>query len=83
MPCNEFYKKKNFAEALRLYDEAITLNPEEVLFLNNKATVFFEMKDFDKCIEICDQAIEISKGSNYDYVKLGKAIARKASAKLA
>jgi hypothetical protein len=52
-----------------------------VLFLNNKATVFFEMKDFDKCIEICDQAIEISKGSNYDYVKLGKAIARKASAK--
>jgi hypothetical protein len=54
-----------------------------VLFLNNKATVFFEMKDFDKCIEICDQAIELSKGSNYDYVKLGKAIARKASAKLA
>jgi stress-induced-phosphoprotein 1 len=41
------------------------------------------MKDFDKCIEICDQAIEISKGGNYDYVKLGKAIARKAAARLA
>lgn len=40
------------------------------------------MKDFDKCIVECDVAIEKSKGSNYDYVKLGKAIARKANAKL-
>ena len=27
------------------------------------------MKDYDKCIEICDQAIDLSKGGNYDYVK--------------
>lgn len=40
------------------------------------------MKDFEKCIAECDVAIEKSKGSNYDYVKLGKAIARKANAKL-
>ena len=40
------------------------------------------MKQFDKCIEECDVAIGKSKGSNYDYVKLGKAIARKANAKL-
>lgn len=40
------------------------------------------MKDYEKCIEECDVAIEKSKGANYDYVKLGKAIARKANAKL-
>ncbi len=80
---NEFYKKKNFAEAIKLYDEAISLDPNEVLFLNNKATVYFELKDYDKCLEICDQAIQLSKGSNYDYVKLGKALARKAAARLA
>lgn len=69
--------------AIKLYDEAIALDQNEVLFYNNKATVYYEMKDFDKCIEICDKAIELSKGGNYDYVKLGKALARKASARLA
>ena len=39
------------------------------------------MKDYEKCIAECDIAIEKSKGGNYDYVKLGKAIARKANAK--
>lgn len=38
------------------------------------------MKDYEKCINECDRAIEKSKGSNYDYVKLGKAMARKANA---
>ena len=80
---NDQYKKKNFLDAIKLYDEAIDLDKTEVLFLNNKATVYFEMKDYDRCIEICDQAIQLSNGGNYDYVKLGKAIARKGAAKLA
>jgi hypothetical protein len=58
------------------------LNENEVTYHNNKAAVFFEMKDYEKCIAECDVAIEKSKGSNYDYAKLGKAIARKANAKL-
>lgn len=40
------------------------------------------MKDYDKCIEECDKAIEKSKAGYYDYVKLGKALARKGNAKL-
>lgn len=31
--------------------------PEELVFYSNKAAVYFEMKDFDKCIEACDNAI--------------------------
>ena len=50
--------------------------------MNNKAAVYFEMKDFDKCIEECDKAIQKSKQGHYDYVKLGKALGRKANAKL-
>lgn len=79
---NEFYKKKQFEQALKHYDEAIALDENEVTYLNNKAAVYYEMKDYDKCIEQCDLAIEKSKGSNYDYVKLGKAMSRKANAKL-
>lgn len=40
------------------------------------------MKDFDKCIEECDRAIYKSKEGYYDYVKLGKALGRKANAKI-
>ena len=41
------------------------------------------MKECDKCIEECDKAIEKSREGPYDYVKLGKALARKATAMLA
>jgi stress-induced-phosphoprotein 1 len=40
------------------------------------------MKDYQKCVEECDKAIEKSKGGHYDYAKLGKALSRKANAKL-
>ena len=40
------------------------------------------MKDFDKCMEACDEGIAHSKGENYDYVKTGKLMARKANALL-
>jgi stress-induced-phosphoprotein 1 len=40
------------------------------------------MKDFDKCCEACDTAIEGAQGKAYDYVKLAKVMARKANALL-
>lgn len=79
---NEFYKKKDFAKALELYEQALNLDENEVTYINNKAAVYFEMKDYNKCIEECDKAIEKSKGGHYDYTKLGKALARKANAKI-
>lgn len=65
-----------------MYQEAIDLNSTELTFYTNKAAVYFEMKDFEKCIEECDKAIEETKGKQYDFKKLAKAIARKANAKL-
>lgn len=54
----------------------------DLTYFSNKAAVYFEMKDYDKCIEACDEGIETTKGQNYDFVKLSKAIARKANALL-
>ena len=54
----------------------------DLTYFSNKAAVYFEMKDYDKCIEACDEGIETTKGTNYDFVKLSKAIARKANALL-
>jgi hypothetical protein len=44
------------------------------------AAVHIEMKNFQAAVKSCDEAIEKAKGGPYDYVKLAKVIARKASA---
>lgn len=51
---NDFYKKKDFPNALRLYGEALELDPNEILYMTNQAAVYYEMKEYDKCIEVCD-----------------------------
>lgn len=58
------------------------MNPDEITFYTNKAAVYFEMKNYDECLKCCDQGIETTKGKPYDYVKLAKAMARKANALL-
>lgn len=77
---NEYYKKKDFAKALELYSAAIELNPKELLYYTNVAAVYIEQKNFEQAIAQCDTAIAIAKDGAYDFVKLAKVIARKASA---
>lgn len=67
---------------MEYYQHAIDRVPEEITYYSNKAACFFEMKKFDECIKACDEGIETTKGRPYDYVKLAKAIARKANALL-
>jgi stress-induced-phosphoprotein 1 len=47
---NDFYKKKDFQNALANYQEAIDICPTDMTYYNNKAAVYFEMKDFESCI---------------------------------
>lgn len=77
---NEEYKKKNFEQAISHYQKAIELDPTEPIYYNNLAAVYVEKKLYDKAIEACTKAEEICKGGHYDYVKLAKILARRASA---
>lgn len=78
---NDEYKKKNFDQAIIHYQKAIELDANEPIYYNNLAAVFLEKKQFDKAIESCDKAEEICKSAgHYDYIKLAKILARKASA---
>merc|ERR1719498_3020 len=79
---NDFYKSKDFENALKFYQQAIDKNPEEMTYYSNKAAVHFEKRDYDACIEACDEGLALMKGGNYDYVKAAKAMARKANALL-
>lgn len=77
---NEFYKNKKFAEAMECYDAAIELDPANMTYLNNKAAVYFEMKNFDECIEQCLKAVEVGKKNRAPYEDRAKAYTRAAKA---
>eukprot|EP00446_Apocalathium_sp_SHHI-4_P060273 CAMPEP_0177427216 /NCGR_PEP_ID=MMETSP0368-20130122/73945_1 /TAXON_ID=447022 ORGANISM="Scrippsiella hangoei-like, Strain SHHI-4" /NCGR_SAMPLE_ID=MMETSP0368 /ASSEMBLY_ACC=CAM_ASM_000363 /LENGTH=570 /DNA_ID=CAMNT_0018897609 /DNA_START=10 /DNA_END=1723 /DNA_ORIENTATION=- len=40
---NELYKKKQFKEALEMYDKAIEKEPNDLTYINNKSAVLIEM----------------------------------------
>lgn len=73
---NEAYKKKDFEAAHKHYDAAIALDPNCMAYLTNKAAVFFEQAEYEKCIETCEKAIEIGRENKADYAVIAKALAR-------
>lgn len=77
---NAFYKKREFDDAVKKYEEAIESDPTDPTYINNRAAVRFEQGEFDKCIEDCEKSIEVGRENRSDYRIIAKAMARKASA---
>lgn len=77
---NDFYKSKQFDEAIAAYDEAISLDPTNMTFINNKAAVYFTTKQYDDCIETCLKAVEVGKENRAPYAERAKALTRAAKA---
>uniref|UniRef100_A0A7S0RRP4 STI1 domain-containing protein n=1 Tax=Chlamydomonas leiostraca TaxID=1034604 RepID=A0A7S0RRP4_9CHLO len=77
---NEAYKAKRFDEAITHYNKALELYDGDISFLTNRAAVFFETGQYDKCMEDCDKAVERGRELRADYKLVAKAMARKGSA---
>ncbi|XP_011300821.1 stress-induced-phosphoprotein 1 [Fopius arisanus] len=73
---NESYKKKDFDNALVHYNKAIELDPTEITYLLNIAAVYFEQKEYLKCIEQCEKAIEVGRENRADFKLIAKAFTR-------
>ncbi|KAG8223594.1 hypothetical protein J437_LFUL004115 [Ladona fulva] len=73
---NAAYKKRDFDAALKHYEKAIALNPNDITFYNNIAAVYFEKKDYKKCIETCEKAIEVGRENRADFKLIAKAFTR-------
>lgn len=73
---NDAYKKKNFEKALEHYNKALSLDPIDITYYNNIAAVYFEQKEYEKCIEQCEKGIEIGRENRADFKLIAKAFTR-------
>ncbi|CAE8706227.1 unnamed protein product, partial [Polarella glacialis] len=87
---NELYKKKQFQEALEMYDKAIEKEPNDLTYYNNKNAVWVEMgkkepEYLDKVMENCKDLVlrryEINTANpgGASFEKVAKVFARMAS----
>jgi len=77
---NKAYQKRAFEKATQLYNQAIELEPTEITYYTNLAAVHFETKDYEKCIQVCDKAIDVGRENRADFKLIAKALARKGNA---
>ncbi|XP_076765953.1 stress-induced phosphoprotein 1 [Xylocopa sonorina] len=73
---NEAYKQKKFELALEHYNKAVELDPTEIIYLLNIAAVYFEQKEYEKCISQCEMAIEVGRENRADFKLIAKAFTR-------
>ncbi|KAL2864934.1 Hsp90 cochaperone STI1 [Aspergillus lucknowensis] len=72
---NDFYKKKQFDEAIEHYNKAWELN-KDVTYLNNIGAAKFEKGDLQGAIETCQHAIEEGRELRADFKIIAKAFTR-------
>lgn len=56
------YKKKQYADAIRLWEKALEVNPEEVEILYSLGLIHFELKKYDQAIDYLERLLELSPG---------------------
>lgn len=74
------YKLKNFDAALQHYGKAFELDSTDMVFLLNTGAVYLELKEYQKCIDVCLKAAEVGSENRADYQNIAKAYARVAKA---
>lgn len=68
------YRKREFEQALRLYEEGQSVNPDpsDISFLLNQAAVHFETGNIEQCIAVCQRAIEGGRDHRAPFAMLAK-----------
>jgi stress-induced-phosphoprotein 1 len=79
---NSLYKSKQFDAAIACYDEAYSMDNEDILFLVNKAAALMEKGELDECIAVCKKALERGSEVMAPYASKAKAWARIGNAEL-
>lgn len=68
---NEFYKKKEFDNAIEHYEKAWELN-KDITYLNNIGAAKFEKGDYQGTVETCQKAVEEGRDLRADFKTIAK-----------
>ena len=60
---NEAFATKNYQEAIKHYNEAIRLDPDNAVFYSNRSACFASMQEWQKALE--DALLCVSKDGNF------------------
>jgi len=77
---NVCYKKKSFDSAIEHYKKAIELDNQEITYYTNLGAVYFEQKEYNKCIDTCKEGVEIGRSNRADFKLVAKSLSRIANA---
>lgn len=67
------YSEQKYEEAVKLYTEAIQLNPRSALFHAKRGQVYLKLVKPNACIRDCDRALELNSDSAAAYKFRGRA----------
>jgi len=65
---NEFYKNKQYKEAIAEYQKAQSLDAKKASYVLNESAALFMMEEWDATIACCERAIKVSQ-VNFDDLK--------------
>ena len=77
---NEFFKAKEYQKAIEKYEAAEKADPTLMTYRTNIASCYHGLKEYQKCIDECDKAMEIGMENYNDYKLKAKAMERQANA---
>ncbi|KAL8141295.1 hypothetical protein V2J09_007316 [Rumex salicifolius] len=73
---NDLYKKGNFADALGLYDKAISLSPKNAAYRSNRAAALTGLGHVAEAVKECEEAVRLEPGYARAHHRLGSLLVR-------
>ncbi|XP_050380556.1 inactive TPR repeat-containing thioredoxin TTL3-like [Argentina anserina] len=68
---NELYRKGHFAEALTMYDRAVSLSPENAAYRSNRAAALTALGRLAEAVRECEEAVRLDPGYGRAHQRLG------------
>ena len=62
--------------SLSYYVQAIELDPENMVYYNNKSAVYVEKQEFDEARKWSEKAVDVGRSNRADYTLIAKAYSR-------
>lgn len=69
---NEFFRKGQYADALKCYSEAIKRNPGDAKVYSNRAACYTKLAAFDLGLKDCDSCLELEPTFVKGWIRKGK-----------